>query len=148
RFVQTGENYLLSAGDSNPNNPNRLFGDINPSYPSKLEAFSGSTVLAKETTAIFSSSVVVSLADQLPMHAFGAVFTGTLLGTYPRIQGAISQGLNQAGNFTYTVPPSPGDGELSFFGIIFLNSGPFAGGLLVLDMPPLPQTGQPFVDSL
>jgi hypothetical protein len=62
---------LVSAATDDPNDPNRLFGDINPMYPSVFQAFSSPSILAFNH---WGGNMGAYIDGATNLNAVGAVF--------------------------------------------------------------------------
>jgi hypothetical protein len=118
-----GTPVMVSAGTADPNHPNRLFGDLDPRYPTLIEPFSAPSVVAMEalgpppSTGFMSAGLwewnIAETPTLVPFNAFAAVFTGAETPTTISLQaGGLPEHL-------LNLPVLAADpGEFSFLGAI------------------------------
>lgn len=135
--TSVGNTLLVSASG-----PNELFADVHPLYPIMFQPFSPPGVLTLSSELV--PNLTLGARADHEFNAFGAVFVDvdddTSLSIYT-LQQDISI------RFSASVPATPGDGNLSFVGVIFDGTERYAGVVFQQSMVPfLPMEGQQLED--
>ena len=110
-FLSLSASMFISASNLDPNNPNRLFGDIDPRYPSLFLPFSEPSALG--ITTIVPSDFFWVFNDSTARYrqnAFGAVFLSAGLPAIAILEGG--------GARTLSVTLGPEPKSFSFLGVI------------------------------
>jgi len=129
-FSTPGTGFQVSANAINPTNTPVRFGNLNPNYPSIFQVFSAEklfTALGSNVTDI--DFFVAGSNTPALVSGFGSVFTDVDQpdGSGPgekrgnRKSSTLIEYFDAAGELLFSsfVPASPGNGALSFFGIVF-----------------------------
>jgi hypothetical protein len=130
-----GNKMLVSADTTNLAGGNLLFGDINPQYAETFQAFSSPSVLS-----IGLPPGLISIQRPPNANAFGAVFSDVDFEGTAKFEGVFESSSIPVGSqlqFSFNIPATPGQRNLSFFGVIF--DGNETLNLLAVRLPGLPE---------
>lgn len=150
-----GPRFVVSANSSGATDPNRLFGDINASYPAQFNTFSSPSILAFQYGLPPNESADLVLDDPrnpfygAPKNAFGGVFVdvdspfSAYFDTYRSDYDPLDP---MKGEFLhFAVPAATGSGNFSFLGVI-LNPG--SSAWVRLRLPDLTAKGEDETDDM
>jgi hypothetical protein len=113
RGVLFWNNPLISLEPDSENDPLRGFGNINPTYPGIFKPYSGDQLAAG--TIYLRFMLAGKPYYEAGIFSFGAVFTDV------DIYGNASLTFmdRRRNEYEFGVPAAPGDGNLSFLGVVF-----------------------------
>lgn len=126
---------LISANSNDSDNPNRLFGDIHPDYPTQFQPFSSPAILAQQGFEL--SFALRDCCDTFPLTAFGAMF----LDVDSPTSSTIVFDTANFGRSEYAVPAASGNGQFSFLGVI-LAPAEMGMNLVTFNLPLLRAEGE------
>ncbi|MHC1767005.1 MAG: hypothetical protein AB9869_22340 [Verrucomicrobiia bacterium] len=114
--VPPGDLFSVSAGTADPNNPNRLFGDIHSSYLTEFAPFSSPSILALRRPGFNDPAISIVFAGRVDdsMKGIGAVFVDVDSPTSAYFQ------VNRfpLPQLRFDVPSAPGHADFSFLGLL------------------------------
>lgn len=126
--------FLVSDADLGPNDPNRNFGNINPSYATTFQTFESGRLIGVDSNVGWAMNFAYPgspfrLDPNVGINAFGVVFSDV------DVQGNAGIRIGEGDLATFFAPAAPGDGSLSFLGVrfddgtVFNSLSIFAGNL-------------------